>query len=119
VLRLNHYWQEVSYHGFRDLQEDGWTNGSSYQGTRADGSSIHNTTYNAFTIDMNFRWVVYPGSEIRFVWKYNIYASENALDLMYFKTFNGLFAEPQLNSFSVKALFFLDAGKAHRKKKNK
>jgi hypothetical protein len=117
VLRLNHYWQEVSYHGFRELQENGWTNGSSYQGTREDGSSIHNTTYNAFTIDMNFRWVVYPGSEILFVWKYNIYASENALDLVYFKTFNGLFAEPQLNSFSVKALFFLDAGKAHRKKK--
>lgn len=115
VLRLNHYWQEVHYLSFGELQENGWTTISEYSGTDADGKSLHNTSYNAFTIDMNFRWVVYPGSEISFVWKYNIYASENALDLNYFKVFNDLFEQPQLNSFSVKALFFLDAGKLKRR----
>jgi hypothetical protein len=115
VLRLNHYWQEVHYLSFGELQNDGWTTLSNYTGADANGTSLHNTSYNAFTVDMNFRWVVYPGSEISFVWKYNIYASKNALDLNYFNVFNDLFEQPQLNSFSVKALFFLDAGKLKRR----
>jgi hypothetical protein len=114
VLRLNHYWQEVAYLGFRELQNDGWTTASTYNGFDETGKIRHNTSYNAFTVDLNFRWVIYPGSEIRFVWKYNIYASENTLDFQYFNTFKDLFAQPQLNSFSVKALFFLDAGKLKR-----
>ncbi|HLP53865.1 MAG TPA: DUF5916 domain-containing protein [Fluviicola sp.] len=117
VLALNHYWQEVAYKEFLTLQPDGWTTTSTYTGLDADGNNIHNTSYNAFTIDLNFRWVVYPGSEIRFVWKYNIYASENELDMSYFNTFKDLFDQPQLNSFSVKALFFLDAGKLKRRRK--
>lgn len=116
VLRLNHYWQEVSYLGFRELRQDGWTDASAYSGlSDEDGSPLHNTSYNAFTVDMSFRWVIYPGSEIRFVWKYNIYASENILDLNYLYTFKGLFEQPQLNSFSVKALFFLDAGRLKKR----
>ncbi|MDH4471194.1 MAG: DUF5916 domain-containing protein [Fluviicola sp.] len=116
VLALNHYWQEVAYKEFLTLQPNGWTTVSTYTGLDADGKNIHNTSYNAFTMDLNFRWVVYPGSEIRFVWKYNIYASENALDVSYFNTFKDLFNQPQLNSFSVKALFFLDAGKLKKRK---
>jgi len=112
ILRLNHYWQEVAYLHFDELQNDGRTTSTEYDGTSDnDGTSLHNTSYNAFTVDLNFRWVIYPGSEIRFVWKYNIYASENGLDENYFYTFKDLFSQPQLNSFSVKALFFLDAGK--------
>lgn len=115
VIRLNHYWQEVAYSQFRELQQTGWTTASAYDGNSTnDGTSLHNTSYNAFTVDLNFRWVIYPGSEIRLVWKYNIYASENALDMNYFYTFRDLFSQPQLNSFSVKALFFLDAGKLKR-----
>lgn len=117
TLRFNHYWQEVAYSKFGELQSSGWTNETTYTGRDTEGNSLHNTSYNAFTVDMNFRWVIYPGSELRFVWKYNIYASRNALDLSYFKTFNGLFDQPQLNSFSVKALFFLNAGNVKRKKK--
>jgi len=116
VLRLNHYWQEVAYKEFRTLESDGWTSHSTYSGLAADGTNMHNTSYNAFTIDLNFRWVIYPGSEIRFVWKYNIYASKNKLDLTYFNTFKDLFDQPQLNSFSVKALFFLNAGNSKKRK---
>jgi len=116
VMRLNHYWQQVEYSRFGELQQNGWTIASSYDGNSTnDGSSLHNTSYNAFTVDMNFRWVIYPGSEIRLVWKYNIYVSENNLDKTYFYTFRDLFSQPQLNSFSVKALFFLDAGKLKKK----
>lgn len=115
-LRFNHYWQEVSYKSFMELLDDGSYRTSDYSGTDTLGHSYHNTSFNAFTVDFDLRWVVYPGSEIRFVWKYNIYASKNGLDYGYFKTFNNLFDNPYLNSFSVKGLFYIDAGKWFRKK---
>jgi hypothetical protein len=117
-LGLNHNWQEVNYQQFYALQNDGSTKASSYTGIDSQGKSLHNTTFDAFTVDLNFRWIIYPGSEIRFVWKYNIYATKSGLDLIYFNTFNDLFQQPQLNSFSIKALFFVDAGKWKKAKKN-
>lgn len=114
-LRLNHYWQEVSYLSFGELQNDGNTVLSTYTGRDDSGNSLHNTSYNAFTVDWSFRWVIYPGSEINAVWKYNIYASGNTLDGLYFNTFKDLFSQPQLNSFSIKALFFLDAGRLKKR----
>ncbi len=117
VMQLNHYWQEVSYSGFSKLLNDGNRVLSSYSGTDSIGNSLHNTSFNAFTIDFNFRWVIFPGSEIRFLWKFNIYASKLGLDGSYFNTFNSLFDQPQLNSFSIRALFFLDAGRLKKRKK--
>lgn len=115
-LRFNHYWQEVSYRSFLELQENGSTRASAYSGVNSLGQSYHNTSFNAFTVDFDLRWVIYPGSEIRFVWKYNIYASKNGLDYGYFNTFRNLFDNPYLNSFSVKGLFYIDAGKWFKKK---
>ncbi|MNK21373.1 hypothetical protein D3C87_396270 [compost metagenome] len=115
-LRFNHYWQEVSYQSFMELLQDGNYRASSYTGVDSSGKSHHNTSFNAFTVDFDLRWVVYPGSEVRFVWKYNIYASKNGLDHGYFNTFKNLFDNPYLNSFSIKGLFYIDAGKWFRKK---
>lgn len=117
MMTLNHYWQEVNYQKFGVLNNEGYTSIVSYTGLDSLGNSKHNTSFNAFTIDLSFRWVIYPGSEIRFLWKYNIYSAKQGLDLNYFRTFNDLFSQPQLNSFSIKALFFLDAAKWKRKKK--
>lgn len=116
-LGFNHNWQEVNYEAFFALQNDGSAIKSTYSGIDTQGNSIHNTTFDAFTLDMNFRWIIYPGSEISFVWKYNIYATKNGLDVNYFNTFNDLFQQPQLNSFSIRALFFIDAGKWKKRKK--
>ncbi len=118
VLKLNHYWQEVKYDLFTALQENGDQLSTNYKGLDALGQAIHNTSFNAFTVDLSFRWVMYPGSELLFLWKYNIYAQKNSLDYNYFRTFEDLFDQPQLNSFSIKALFFLDAGRLKRKKKS-
>jgi hypothetical protein len=115
-LRFNHYWQEVSYRSFMELHNDGSYSSSSYTGLDSLGQSYHNTSFNAFTVDFDLRWVIYPGSEIRFVWKYNIYATKHGLDNGYFNTFRNLFDNPYLNSFSVKGLFYIDAGKWFKKK---
>ncbi|MGB0914996.1 MAG: DUF5916 domain-containing protein, partial [Crocinitomicaceae bacterium] len=82
-----------------------------------DGESSHNTSYNAFTLDVNYTWVFMPGSELRIVYKNNIFNSKTDLDANYFRTFDSLFDEPQVNSISMKLLFFIDAVYFRSKKK--
>jgi hypothetical protein len=108
-LRLRHYWQQVNYKEFRELQEDGWTNLSTYNLLDESGISIHSTNYNAFTVDINYRWIFIPGSELRIVYKNNLFHSKSTLDANYFETFETLFDQPQINSISMKFLIFLDA----------
>lgn len=116
ILKVNHYWQEVTYVRFNKLENNGRREETAYTGYDSEGVSNHNTSFNAFTLDMDFRWVIYPGSEIRFVWKYNIYASKAGNYGSYFNVFNDLFDQPRLNSFSIKALFYLNAGKLMKRK---
>ena len=108
-LFFRHYWQNVNYNHFALLNDDGWRDRILYNPQTADNQSIHNTSYNAFTIDMNYRWVFFPGSELRIVWKYNIFNSLSKADENYIATFNSLFDQPQFNSFSIKLLMFVDA----------
>ena len=82
---------------------------SNYNPLGVDGTSEHNTSYNAFTVDINYRWVFIPGSEVRLVYKNNIFNSQNALIPSYFRNFDSLFDQPQLNSLSMKLLVFVDA----------
>lgn len=108
-LRFRHYWQNVAYKDFHELNVNGWREKTSYNPTNENGESSHNTSYNAFTVDMNYRWVFMPGSELRIAWKYNIFNAQNRLDDSYFSTFNTLFQEPQFNSVSIKLLMYVDA----------
>lgn len=108
-LFFRHYWQNVNYNHFALLNEEGWRDRIEYNPKTTENQSIHNTSYNAFTIDMNYRWVFIPGSELRVVWKYNIFNSISKTDENYSATFNTLFDQPQFNSFSVKLLMYVDA----------
>lgn len=108
-LRFRHYWQKVKYTSFRELGSELELIESSYKPEDETGNSLHNTSYNAFTIDLNYRWVFWPGSEFRIVYKNNIFHSKGTLDRSYFDTFDSLFDQPQVNSISVKVLFFIDS----------
>lgn len=116
-IRIRHYWQQVEYYNFNELRAGGKLVSSNYNPVGADGGSEHNTNYNAFTIDVNYRWVFIPGSELRLVYKNNIFDSKNALIPSYFRTFDDLFDQPQLNSVSMKLLVYVDAIYFKRKKK--
>lgn len=108
-LRLRHYWQQVEYANFRGLEKNGEFYEVDYNPLDPDGQSIHNTSYNAFTVDVNYRWVFLPGSELRIVYKNNLFHSKTVLDANYFQTFESLFDQPQVNSISLKVLFYIDA----------
>jgi hypothetical protein len=108
-VQFRHYWQQVEYRYFKSLIDEGETVSSNYYPLNSDGASSHNTNYNAFTLDVNYRWVFIPGSELRIVYKNNIFNSQNGLVSSYFDTFNSLFDNPRINSVSMKFLVYIDA----------
>jgi hypothetical protein len=116
-MRVRHYWQEVHYEEFLTLLDEGVMIDNDYSPLEEDGESSHNTSYNAFTVDFNYRWVFLPGSELRVVYKNNIFHSKNNLDVNYFDTFGSLFQQPRINSVSLRVLFFIDALYFRGKKK--
>ena len=107
-LRLRHYWSQVEYNRFVELGEDGAMTTIDYDAVNEDGEYVHNTNYNAFTIDVNYKWVFIPGSQLKIVYKNNIFASKSMLESSYFQTFNTLFNQPQVNSISLKLLVYVD-----------
>ncbi|MDB3907905.1 DUF5916 domain-containing protein, partial [Crocinitomicaceae bacterium] len=116
-FRLRHYWQQVDYTGFRELIDEGELRETAYNPLNDEGVSVHNTNYNAFTLDVNFRWIFIPGSELTIFYKNNIFQTKNRLEPSYFTTFETLFEQPQINSISLRLLVFLDAIYLRRKDK--
>jgi hypothetical protein len=119
TFRLRHYWSKLDYKEFYELQTDGTLVKSDVTGLNTNGSSIYNTNYNVFTIDMVYRWIFSPASELNVVWKNNIFASDDQVDIRYFNNLSSTIVADQLNSFSVRLVYFLDYQTLRKKlKKN-
>lgn len=101
TFRGRHYWQKVNYKSYHLLEENGRLGATAYNGD-------HNSRFNAFTIDMIYRWRFAPGSDIFIVWKNSIFGADNLIEMDYFENTRGLFENPQTNSLSVKVVYFLD-----------
>ncbi len=121
--RVRHYWGYSKYKEFFNLKEDGYLESSDFEGfVNANGEQIQHSNvdrnFNSFTIDLIYRWIFTPGSELSIVWKNAIIKSDfgspvpNSLvdDVDY------TFGLPQSNSISLKLLYFLDYNTlAHKK----
>jgi len=108
TFRLRHYWSTVEYFQFYELQTDGYLLPSTETGLNSDDSPIFNTNYNAFSIDMVYRWVFAPASELNIVWKNNIFTSDNYTYLMYTANLRNTLTTDQLNALSFRLVYFLD-----------
>ncbi len=100
---LRHYWSRVDYDGNYYLLND---NG------RLDptNNSVHalDINYNAFTIDMMLTWHFAPGSQMTFMWKNIIDNRQSDLTHNYFDNLSQILGEPQINSFSLRILYYID-----------
>jgi hypothetical protein len=105
-----HYWALVEYSRFYELAEDGSLLLTTYDGE-------HDRNYNAFNIDLIYRWRFAPGSELNVVWKNAVLSTTDALEYNYFNNFVDMFEDNQLNQFSIKLLYFLDFYKLQPKHK--
>ncbi len=101
-FRGRHYWSGARYKQFYILNSDGTLN------TNTSYNEPNNVNFNAFTVDMVYRWIFAPGSEISIAWKNNIYDDDNTFEGKYRANLNRTFAAAKLNSLSVKALYYID-----------
>lgn len=101
TFRVRHYWAIVQYGDFWELSEEGDMMATNYTGN-------HDTNFNAFNVDVIFRWRFAPGSELNVVWKNAILSSGNEPIYDYFDNFGSMWNNGQNNQFSIKALYFLD-----------
>lgn len=108
TFRARHYWATLNYNSFHVLDEGGYLTQSDYLGVDSLGTSLHNNSFDAFTIDMVYRWVFAPGSELSVVWKNSIFKSQTALEEEYFRNLNNTLESNQTNSFSIKILYYID-----------
>ena len=100
-FRLRHYWSRALHDSYYTLQEDGNLTPSAY-------SEDHDVSYNIFNIDMVYRWVFAPGSELLVVWKNDIDHEGDPMNNDYWRNFSNTLRAPQVNSFSIKLLYYLD-----------
>ena len=109
TFRLRHYNSKIDYNYFYELLENGRLNRlDDYTGIDENGISYYDINYNAFTIDMFFRWVFLPGSELNLVWKNSIFTTDSDVATNYWNTLNNTLKNGPTNSFSLKLIYWLD-----------
>ena len=109
TFRLRHYWSSLDYQSFHVLSEDGYLDDLGDHNMDDNfNRDEYNRNFNAFNIDMVYSWVFAPGSNLSVVWKSSLLTSENQLEPAYFDNLKNTLQSPQLNSFSIKILYYLD-----------
>jgi hypothetical protein len=111
-VRVRHYWSQVDYRHYFLINENGKVE-EGYYNRNADVS------FNAFNIDAVFTWQFLPGSELSVVWKNAILTTDNIMRENYFDDVRYVFDSPQINSLSLKLIWYIDAGNMLNKKHNK
>ena len=117
TFRLRHYWSKVDYNAFFRLDSMGRLAPTTYTGLGSDSFSLHNNSYNAFTIDMAYRWIFAPGSELSLVWKNSIFSFSGETEKNYIENVNDLVGNPATNSVSLKLLYYIDYWTVRQKMK--
>ncbi|MFY9154272.1 MAG: DUF5916 domain-containing protein [Prolixibacteraceae bacterium] len=108
-LRIRHYWSGAENKIYYLLQGDGSLK------TDPLYSENMNQNYNAFTIDLIFRWIFAPGSEMSVAWKSSSYTNEDQVIRNYFDNLSNTWLN-QANSLSLKVLYYIDYNNLKRKK---
>ena len=109
---VRHYWSRAHYVEYHSLLENGKIGSTPYTGLNDDGTSRHDVDFDAFTVDLWLRWTFAPGSEITLGWKDNIFARDGIVRTDYFQNLRETWAAPGINSLSLRAIWFIDAGRA-------
>ena len=117
TFRLRNYNAIINYNSFSELLNSGRLSYlENYTGKDENGQSVYDINYNAFTIDMLFRWVFFPGSEINIVWKNSIFSNNEKVNQNYWNTLFSSLEDGPMNTFSVKLIYWLDAQYLKNKK---
>ncbi|MEI6124137.1 MAG: DUF5916 domain-containing protein [Bacteroidota bacterium] len=103
-LVLRHYWSDGMYNEMYNLNNDGEV----VRNTSIIDFIPYNFNYNVLNIDLLFYWEFAPGSSLNIAYKNYISDENNIVNPSYFDNFGKVFGEKQLNSLSVKIVYYLD-----------
>jgi hypothetical protein len=115
TCRVRHYRSSIRYNSFYELNKDGRLEQRQFNGIDQNGESAYNVNYNAFTVDFVYRWIFLPGSELSLVWKNSIFLNDKKIDEKYVQNLQSTLGNGQLNSISLKAIYWLDYQSLKRK----
>ncbi|MBL0340193.1 MAG: hypothetical protein IPP71_04295 [Bacteroidetes bacterium] len=103
-INARHYWVTAQYRKYLTLLEDGEFEDNYEYATNNDFN------YNAFNIDFVYSWQFAPGSNLSVVYKNAIESDEYAITQVpkYGENFKNMIKDPQINSISIKVLYYLD-----------
>jgi hypothetical protein len=111
TLRTRHYWSGADNKQYLLLQDDGRLSPDlSYAENK-------NHNYNVLTVDMNFRWVFAPGSQLVFAWKNSADDYCTAVNRDYRDNLVQCF-DNTMNSLSVKVLYYIDYNQFRKQRKS-
>jgi len=105
--RVRHYWGYSDFNSFYSLLSDGYLTESL--------NTASNLNFNSFTIDMVFKWIFVPGSEVTLVWKKGINHNQMDIPVNLIDDIDFTLRQPQQNSFSIRVSYFLDYNKVKHK----
>jgi len=117
-FRLRHHWQSVEYNRFLDLNEESGDLVENTDYLEMDGFGEElNRNFNSFSVDLVYRWIFSPGSELNLVYKYNLDDDRNQLIRSYRENLTEVGADPdsKIGSISFRFVYFMDAGKLLRR----
>jgi hypothetical protein len=111
--RVRHAWSQVRYDDLYPLLESGVISETPY--TANGNADRENLNFNAWSIDMVYRWNFAPGSELNIVWKNQLFQESRlgdfeaySLPVSYGENFNQMIESGFFNSLSIRLISFID-----------
>lgn len=98
-----HYWSQGTYKQYYNLEDDGSL--SDYPQPYSFNADF-NTNY--FNADVVFNWIFSPGSSFIVTYKAQLYQDGSNTQRPFIENLTSSLREPQTETFSIKALYFLD-----------
>ncbi len=100
-LSFRHYWSDVSYNNYYNLNNDG----SLSENTTYSGNDVN---FNSWNLDLNYFWQFAPGSQLIVFYRNSIFDANNNSGLDFYKNLENLFDQPNQHTFSVRFVYFID-----------
>lgn len=101
-LAFRHYFSEVYYSQFYDLEENGDLE------INPTHENNYDTTYNSWNLDLRFSWWFAPGSQVSVLYRNAMDSFKQESHQNFTQNFDYLFDQPQLNNVSLRLTYFLD-----------
>ncbi len=97
-----HYWYRGHYVSFHNLSDKGeLLDDTQY-------AQNHDFNFNTINVNMLFEWQFAPGSFATLSWKNNINSDSQTIINQFDKNFKSTFASSQLNTLSLRVIYFFD-----------